>query len=86
MSLDDADAVLAFLREETGRDPGLCMYAQAVSKCPEHVQDALERVCFDASVSTPAIVKVLKMNGVKVPGDSTIRRHRTKQCLCFKGE
>ena len=86
MSLDDADAVLAFLRQETGRGGSQCLYAEAVAQCPEHVQDALHKVHSDESVSTPAIVKVLKLHNVKVPGESTIRRHRTEQCSCFKGE
>lgn len=60
-----------------------CGVASIKSKLATADAEALDNLLFNTKIAVPSIVKLLRENDLIV-GESTLRKHRRKECRCAK--
>lgn len=75
--------LLKDILSENGSQNTNCRIREIADNLPEGDKDALIAAINDENITTSAIERALKKNGLFVAG-STIRRHRRGECSCGK--
>lgn len=82
--MSDQDDAYAILNSGPTRGRSGCAFANATAQCPAAVQDAVHATEYDMSIAAPRFRDLFKAYAKIVPGETTIRRHRTGGCNCLK--